>query len=111
MVGLYVGDKFYEFTTMNRSKVEVTQKGTDFTLQLKNRQHSLTIDIETTAKIFILLNGPCDDQMIPLVQENLQGLVHITLIEKSSGVTIYSDTGRCSGVEYGGDQMLVLDQH
>ena len=109
LVGLYVGEKFYEFTTMNRSKVEVIQKGTDISLQLINHRHSLAIDCKTNSKDFILLHGPRGDQMIPLVQENLQGLVNITLQENSSGRTIYSDHGCCAGVEYGGDQMMVID--
>lgn len=109
LVGLYVDDKFYEFTTMNRSKTEVIQKGTDVIMHLKNRDYSLTIDCETITEDFILLKGPRDNQMVPLVQENLQGLVNITLKESSGGRIIYNDSGRFAGVEYGGEQMMVLD--
>ncbi len=108
LVGLYIGGSFYEFTTMNRSTAEVIQKGTDITMHLKNRHCSLTIDCETSSEDFILLNGPRGDQMVPLVYENLQGLVHITLKENAGGRTIFSDSGRCAGVEYGGEQMMVL---
>jgi len=109
LVGLYVNAKFYEFTTMNRSKVEVIQKGTDVTMRLKNRRYSLTIECETSNEDFILLNGPRGDQMVPLVQENLQGLVHVVLEDNLKRKVIFDAKGSCAGVEYGGEQMLVLD--
>lgn len=109
LVGLYLDESFYKFTTMNRSKVEVIQKGTDVIVHLKNRNHSLVIECETSSEDFILLNGPRGDQMVPLVQENLQGLVHVTLKENAGGRVIFEDSGRCAGVEYGGEQMMVLD--
>ncbi|MGM0651893.1 MAG: tocopherol cyclase family protein [Bacillota bacterium] len=108
LVGLYVGDSFYEFTTMNRSKAEVIQKGTDLVIHLKNRHHRLTIDCETNSEDFILLNGPRGDQMVPLVQENLQGKVTVILRENAGGKIIYEDISLCAGVEYGGEQMMVL---
>jgi hypothetical protein len=110
LAGLYVGERFYAFTTMNRSSSEVFQEGTDITLHLKNHHHSLTIECETREEDFILLNGPRENRMIPLVQENLQGLVNITLKERSGGKVIYSDNGSCAGVEYGGEQMLIIDK-
>jgi len=109
LVGLYVGNYFYKFTKMNRSKVEVLQKGTDLVMHLKNRHHSLTIDCATNSEDFILLNGPRGNQMVPLVQENLQGKVAVILKENTRGKVIYEDSGICAGVEYGGDQMMVLD--
>ena len=110
LIGLMVDGAFYEFTTMNRSRSEVAQKGTDITLHLQNRYHSLAIECETNQDDFILLNGPRGDQMVPLVQENLQGVVHLELKEINSGKILFTDTGNCAGVEYGGDQMLVVDQ-
>jgi len=110
LVGLYVEGNFYEFTTMNRSRVEVVQKGTDLTMRLANRHYNLTLKTETSSRDFILLNGPRGKQMIPLVHENLQGLVHLELKENATGRSIFEDTGRCAGVEYGGRQMVVLDR-
>ncbi len=109
LVGLFVNDSFYAFTTMNRSKVEVVQKGTDVTMYFKNRKHTLTIDCETNSADFILLNGPRGDRMVPLVQENLQGEVAVILKDNAGGKIIFEDSGHCAGVEYGGDQMIILD--
>ncbi len=109
LAGLYVEETFYEFTTMNRSKVQVEQKGTDLALRLDNSRYSLFIETETKSKDFILLNGPRGKKMIPLVHENLQGFVYLELKDRNRGETIYKDTGRCAGVEYGGRQMAVID--
>jgi len=94
---------------VNKSSLEIIQKGTDITLHLLNVRHSLTVDCETSPGAFILLNGPRGDRMVPLVQENLQGKVHIELKERVGNKVIYSDTGRCVGVEYGGKQMLLVE--
>jgi len=109
LVGFYLDSRFYEFSTINRSTSEVIQKGTDVVMHLRNRHHSLTIDCETDRADFILLKGPRGDQMVPLVQENLQGRVKVTLTENPAGRVIFEDRGLCAGVEYGGDQMMVLD--
>jgi tocopherol cyclase len=109
LVGLFAGGKFYEFTTMNRSRAEVVQQGTDLSLHFYNARHSLNIECETKNEDFILLNGPRGSQMVPLVQENLRGIVTIELKETDSGKTLFTDTGCCAGVEYGGEQMMILD--
>ena len=110
LVGLYVGGTFYEFTTMNRSRVSLEQKGSDVKMLLTNRRYSLSIETETRGKDFILLHGPRGKQMIPLVHENLQGLVYLELKENSTGNIIFEDSSRCAGVEYGGRQMVILDR-
>ncbi len=85
------------------------QSGTDVTLKVTNKRFQLLIDCETENDNYILLNGPRGDKMIPLVQENLQGLVHVELKEITTGKILFADNGRCAGVEYGGEQMLVVD--
>lgn len=109
LIGLYIDDIFYEFTTINRSRVEVAQTGTDVALRVQNKNHLLAIECKTRSENFIQLKGPRGDKMIPLVQENLQGVLYVELKEKSTGKTLFADSGKCAGVEYGGEQMLVLD--
>ena len=109
LIGLSIENDFYKFTTMNRSKVRVNQSGTDVSLYVENSSHQLEIDCKTDEGDFILLNGPRDDQMVPLVQENLKGRVRIKMKETATGKIIIADQGECAGVEYGGDQMMVLD--
>lgn len=109
LAGMLVDDQFYKFTTMNHSRSNVVQNGTDINLEFQNGNHILSIECKTKSEDFILLKGPRGDQMIPLVQENLQGTVQVELKETGSGKVIFSDTGRCAGVEYGGEQMMILD--
>jgi len=109
LIGLYVNDIFYSFTTMNRSRIRITQKNSDIDLVVENAKYILNIKTKTKQEGFILLNGPRDGKMVPLVQENLQGKATVTLLEKKHNKTIFQDEGYCSGIEYGGEQMLVLD--
>ncbi|MDW7739106.1 MAG: tocopherol cyclase family protein [Bacillota bacterium] len=109
LAGLYVNNDFYEFTSINHSKIEVVSKGSDVIMNFNNSRHRLHVKCKTEYDNFILLNGPRGDKMIPLVQENLQGNLHLELIDLQTGQTIINDSGRCAGVEYGGKQMMVLD--
>ena len=110
LIGLYIDGTFYSFTTINRSQIQVQQKGTDIAIKVENKNHILRIQTHTLFKHFILLNGPRDGKMIPLVRENLQGEVQISLIDKKNCKTVFQDKGFCTGIEYGGKQMLVLDE-
>ena len=110
LIGLYVDGTFYPFTTINRSQIQIQQSGSDVTIQTENRRYSLKMKTRTLSENFMLLNGPRDGKMIPLVQENLQGEVDVVLIDKKHNMTIFEDKGFCTGIEYGGKQMMVLDE-
>ncbi len=110
LIGLYIGKDFYEFTTMNRSNVELIQKDSDVIMTIRNARHTLTLETCTEKEKFILLNGPKEGKMIPLVQENLQGTVRLELKENHSSKVVFVDEGTCAGIEYGGEQMMVLDE-
>lgn len=110
LIGLYIGKDFYEFTTMNRSRVELIQKGSDVIMTIRNAGHTLTLETWTEKEKFILLNGPKEGKMIPLVQENLQGTVRVELKENHSSNVVFADEGTCAGIEYGGEQMMILDE-
>ena len=110
LIGLYANNTFYKFTTMNGSKIEVLQSGSDVTVIAENSATKLTVICETEKDKFILLNGPRGDQMIPLVQENLQGKVYVELKSKVGHDLLFQGYGTNAGVEYGGEQMLVLDK-
>ena len=109
LIGLAVEQQFYSFTTMNRSRCRIRQTGGDIFMEVQNSRHTLTIKTRTSPDKFVELHGPRDGRMVPLVQENLQGMVRVELKERS-GKILFSDEGSCSGIEYGGRQMLVLDQ-
>ena len=110
LIGLYVNGVFHSFTTINRSQIQIHQKDSDIDIQVENRHYVLKIQTQTLSKNFMLLNGPRDGKMVPLVQENLQGEVSIILREKKYNEIILRDEGFCTGIEYGGEQMLVMDK-
>jgi len=109
LVGLLVEDQFYEFTSINRTKARVERRGNDISIDLRNARHRLTIDAVTNPEQFVLLKGPRDGRMEPLVQENLLGQVRVRLTATDSGRLRFAGEGLCAGVEYGGEQMHVLD--
>ena len=111
LVGLLVGDRFYSFTSMNKTAVRIVRSGSDVAIELSNSRHSLRLDVATDPSKFVQLEGPRDGRMVALVQENLMGRVAVTLRATKGDELLFAGEGRCAGVEYGGDQMLVLDQH
>jgi tocopherol cyclase len=110
LIGLYVRGVFYSFTTMNQSRIHIAQNHSDIKIQVENARYVLHIQTITKQSDFVLLNGPRNGKMIPLVQENLQSKVEVTLLEKKHKKTIFQDEGFCAGIEFGGEQMLVLDK-
>ena len=109
LIGLLVEDSFYAFTTMNRSKLRIEHSGGDIVMQVMNKKHLLTIATATEKKDFITLLGPRQGQMVPLLQENLQGRVSVKLQQRNDNRILFQQTSKCAGIEYGGDQMLILD--
>lgn len=100
---------FYSFTTVNRSKINVQQSDSDVIIDVENKRFSLKMKTRTSSENFMLLNGPRNGKITPLVQENLQGEVQVSLRDKEHNKIIFEDKGFCTGIEYGGKQMMVLD--
>lgn len=108
LIGLYIDDKFYKFTTINKSTLNIVQNATDVIITTENKKYKLIIETKTDKKDFMLCMGPRDNKMIPLVEENLKASVKVTLIDKITNNTIFSEEGLCCGIEYGGDQRMIL---
>jgi len=47
--------------------------------------------------------------MVPLLQECLRGEVYIQLKDIKTGKLVLEDIGSAAGIEYGGDQMKILN--
>lgn len=108
LIGLQVKDKFYKFTTINRSKIDVKTKGNDIMVKVTNHSYTLTLDVNSNHNEFLYIIGPRDGKMIPLVDETLAGNLKLTLVDNKSGEILIQEVGSNVGVEYGGDQRLVL---
>jgi tocopherol cyclase len=109
LIGLMIDEDFYTFTSMNKSKIEVKQRLEDVEIEVRNRHYLLKIKVWTDRNKFMTLKGPRGDKMINLVNETLSGTVELELIDIKYGKVIFRDITDCAGVEYGGEQMLVLD--
>lgn len=109
LVGLLFDGTLYKFTTMNRSTIQILPRDRDVEIVLNNKDHTLILITKAPYHSFIQCNGPRDGRMIPLVQESLQGSVSIQLFDNSSRRLIVEDLGLATGIEYGGDQMKILD--
>lgn len=110
LIGLYVQGTFYEFTTMNRSKMKIISLAPDIELEVTNKQYTLSLITKSRPESFILCRGPRNGQMVPLVEESLKGRLDAALYERSSGRRVWHDTAKAVGLEYGGDQMQVIDE-
>ncbi|WP_425447364.1 tocopherol cyclase family protein [Dethiothermospora halolimnae] len=111
LIGLMIDDDFHTFTTMNKSKIKIKQREEDVEIKVENKNYILNINVLTKKEKFMTLKGPRGDKMIPLVNENLGGIVEVRLIDIKSNKEIFKDTTICGGVEYGGDQMIILDKN
>lgn len=109
LIGLTIDGLFYEFTTMNRSKFNITKTDIGVDIDCQNKTHILKIRVETDKSTFMTLNGPRDGDMIPLVDESLSGIVSLTLISKEDNTILFKDKSSAAGVEYGGKQRFMLD--
>lgn len=104
LIGFSCEDKFYKFTTMNRSSISLNKNDTDIIITANHKNMELTIETKTNPEDFILCYGPKNNSMLPYVKETLSGKVFVELKDKTTNRVVFSDTGMCSGIEYGGEQ-------
>lgn len=109
LIGFEANDRFYSFTTMNKSKINIAERGSDVIIRARNNNLLLTIKTKSSEEDFILCNGPRDDKMIPLVQESVRGEVTVELKDTCKNKILFCDIGSCAGIEYGGEQMKILN--
>lgn len=109
LIGLTVDGSFYEFTTMNKSKMIIRQLDKDIRLTAENKHYVLDLYTRTQPDRFMLLYGPKNGQMVPFVKETLTAKVDVKLMDKRTNAVILNDSGHNTGVEYGGEYMHILD--
>lgn len=109
LIGVLINDKFYKFTTMNKSKVFIKEINGDIELTAENPKYRLLVKTSTDKSKFIKCFGPKNNEMIPLLEENLKGNIEVQLIDSISNNVIFNDSGECTGIEYGGDQKKILN--
>ena len=103
LVGFLHDDKFYEFTSLNNSKLNIERKNKNIIAKLQNKKHSLTIETDATENAFILLHAPDNGGIMkPAVLENITSKVNVRLTENLTGKIIFEEIGENAGIEFGG---------
>ncbi|MFL0247363.1 tocopherol cyclase family protein [Candidatus Clostridium stratigraminis] len=109
LIGFLFNNKFYKFTTMNKSTINIVEDSGDVELTIENNRYKMYIHTKTNKERFILCYGPKGSEMIPMLEENLKGIVHLRLFDKNNDLNVFEDVGECTGIEYGGEQKNILD--
>ncbi|WP_235069301.1 tocopherol cyclase family protein [Turicibacter sp. TJ11] len=111
LIGVTVDDKFYSFTTMNRSKINIQVCDRDIILCATHQHLQLILKTKTKPEDFVECFGPQNGKMSPLLEETLKGEVEMTLMDVKKNILIYHGIGKACGIEYGGDISRLLDEN
>ena len=109
LIGVTIDDKFYSFTTINRSKLNLKNIGEDIELVTCNKKYKLTLKTTTNKNNFVLCMGPKNGTMVPLVRETLCGKVEMILEDIKKNEVLFKGIGESTGIEYGGEMLHILD--
>lgn len=109
LIGVYIDDEFYSFTTIKRNKLQIERRGLDVIISVKNSRYILTVKTQTKPGGFIPCYGPRGNDMVVLLEETLCGVIDVELKELITGKVLFKDTGLCTGIEFGGEQMMIVD--
>ncbi len=105
LVALNIKDKFYSFTSINKSTMNIKRGDSDVEILFRRKNLELKVKTQSKKNMFMLCMGPKDGEMIPLVEENLKGEVELELRDIETSRIIYSGKGKSTGIEYGGEMM------
>lgn len=109
IIGFLFNNKFYKFTTMNKSKVSIKENKGGVELTAQNLKYRLIIKTFTEKNMFIKCFGPKNNDMSPFLEENLMGIIKVQLFDLKNNKIIFEENGECAGIEYGGEQKKILD--
>ncbi|WP_195989579.1 tocopherol cyclase family protein [Clostridium sp. D53t1_180928_C8] len=105
LIAATVDKKFYKFTTINRSKLNLILNKDSVELTVTNKNLTLFLKTETKNSDFILCYGPRNGEMSPYVRETLIGKLYMKLYNNKTNELIYEGFGENTGIEYGGKLM------
>ena len=94
LIGVTGKNKFYKFTTMNLSKIQIKKYNNDICLTTYNKKYILLLKTYSKKDNFVLCMGPKDGHMVPLVNETINGRVHMILKDKKNNNIIYDGIGQ-----------------
>lgn len=103
LIGVTIDDRFYKFTTINRSKISLSNYNNDISLTAIHKNLKLSLKTSSNKEQFMLCYGPIDGKMTPYVRESLTATVEMELIDMRHNKVIYNGVGNNAGIEYGGN--------
>lgn len=103
LTALVVGKTVYRFTTMNHSKMKLTDHGVNFDLMFSNAKYDLLIKTEIDEQDYITCLGPRLGEMNMKVLESLASKAEITLTKRKTKEVVISSKTTALAVERMGD--------
>ncbi|QAA31789.1 tocopherol cyclase family protein [Clostridium manihotivorum] len=100
LIGLYAKDRFYKFTTINRSKLSINYDKNKIILSTENKRYHLKIEAFYAESSFMNLYAPYDGDMVPTARETLCGKLNVTLYDKKEKEIIFKQWCNNAGVEF-----------
>lgn len=102
IAGLWWRNKFYRFTTYNRSKLVKAFANLEYVeIEMENPRYHL--EIITVRDAPTALASPILGLMDGRIEETMNATIHIKLSEKRSGKILYMDKGKHGGLEVAGN--------
>jgi len=109
IAGLWINDKLYQFTTYNQTRlVKCTIEKKTVNIIFENKKYRLEIiahrdnATELASPILGLMDGR--------IEESMTSLVEVKLVNRASGIPIFSESGRNTGLEVAGNiEEIILE--
>jgi len=99
LIGIYVGERVYKFTSINKSTLSAECEDEKIILKAYNKSYSLKIKGFYKKQTFMSLYAPSKGNMIPIANETLHGSLKVTLYDNIKGCTIFNDDCFSAGIE------------
>lgn len=103
LIGLLFKNKFYKFTSINRSKLLIECQNDKLILETCNKEYRLKIEALYDMSKFMNLYAPRDDKMIPIASETLNGHLRVELFERITNRLVFNDCCSSAGIEFSGN--------
>ncbi|MBL4935473.1 hypothetical protein JK636_06835 [Clostridium sp. YIM B02515] len=103
LIGINANNKFYKFTTINKSRLLIRFEEESIILEARNKDYMLKLRGNYKKKDFMNLYAPREDNMVPIARETLQGRLEVTLYDKKTKRKIFNDCCRGAGIEFSGN--------
>lgn len=110
LIGIYVGGRFYKFTSINKSSLSVKCEDGKILLKVYNKSYFLKIEGFYKKQTFMKLYAPSKGNMIPIANETLHGNLKVNLYDNIKGCTIFSDDCSSAGIELSENYMNLINR-